>query len=153
MKFLHQYLLQSKSPGLSKTRIIRSKPAQAKQITKQSKAQPEEILSFFFTVSGSRKCDDKRQVTFTSGQGDKRTDRPGELGSSQLIWGTEAPSPTSVCGRGTLQDCTEPYAILNILNWTSKKVFDMKTFCHISVVRSDFSDKASDMNFYVKSLT
>ena len=85
MKFLHQYLLQSKSPGLSKTRIIRSKPAQAKQITKQSKAQPEEILSFFFTVSGSRKCDDKRQVTFTSGQGDKRTDRPGELGSSQLI--------------------------------------------------------------------
>ena len=78
MKFLHQYLSKSKSPGLSKTRIIRSKPAQAKQITEQSKAQPEDILSSFFTVSGSGKCDDKWQVTFTSCQGDKRTDRgPG----------------------------------------------------------------------------
>ena len=74
-------------------------------------------------------------------------------GSSQLIGGTEAPSPSSVCGCGTLQDCTEPYAILNILNQAYKKVFDMKTFSHISVVRSDFLDNARDMNFYVKSLT
>lgn len=101
MKFLHQYLSKSKSPGLSKTSIIRSKPAQAKQITEQSKAQPEETLSSFFTVSGSGKCDDKWQVTFTSCQGDKRTDRgPGS-------WGAHSSSEGQMRGPPLLPVCVD----------------------------------------------